>query len=94
MIVVEYGGQQVKVDQGQFTAAEAQAFRHAVGARLLDAFMQQTSDVDLIAGVLWILERRRNRALTWKAFSEAFTYDSFELVDSDDADDEDHDPET
>lgn len=80
-IVVEVDGKEYRLDRRQMTANDAKDFRAAVGVSLNQVLMEGSMDVDVVAGIVWLVRRRRDRTLAYATVAEAITYDSDISID-------------
>lgn len=90
-------GQSHDIDLGNFTAIDAKDFRKAVGISLGEVFAKEAVDIDVIAGILWLDQRRFKHGLTYDVVARGFTYDTeldVEEADAKSADAETNNPET
>jgi len=65
---------------GDFNALDARAFRLELDLSLLDAFslaLGGVRDLDVLAGLIWLQERKDQPELTYQAVAERFTYERF-----------------
>lgn len=58
------------------TAIDAKDFRVAVGVPLTDAMSAETTDLDIIAGLVWLARRKRERGLPYLKVAKELTYDT------------------
>jgi hypothetical protein len=101
-LVIELGDKRYEARFGDFTAVDAGDFRQAVGFPLAAVFSGQAAfDIDVVAGLVWLLRRRKAKGLAYRAVAAEVTYDNFTVVDDDDEGGEsqngekaDPDPET
>lgn len=65
------------------TAIDAKDFRAAVGIPLTAAMTEGVTDLDIIAGLVWLARRRRERGLAYATVAKALTYDTpFDMNES------------
>lgn len=77
------------------TAADAGDFRRTVGMPLVAAFQEGTTDLDVIAGLVWLVRRRGQRGLAYAAVAESLTYGNVDMADdgTEPAEGDEHSPE-
>lgn len=75
-IVVEVDGKTYRLDRRQMTANDAKDFRAAVGVPLTKVMTEGSWDVDVVAGIVWLVRRRTERTLAYATVAGDITYDS------------------
>lgn len=75
------GGARYDVCLDDLTAADAGDFRRAVGIPLVSAFSDGKADLDVIAGMVWLIRRRGQRNLAYASVAETITYGNVSQVD-------------
>jgi hypothetical protein len=73
-LVVNEGDTSHKIRFGDFTALDARAFRAEMGMPLIDAFLRADADVDILAGLVWLHERRERPNLAFSDVAVRFNY--------------------
>ncbi len=63
------------------TAIDAKDFRAAVGVSLAQAMSEGSTDLDVVAGLVWLARRKTERGLPYATVAKALTYDSDLSVD-------------
>ena len=66
------------------TAADAGDFRRAVGMPLVSAFKDGNTDLDAIAGLVWLVRRRGQRGLAFASVAETLTYGNVDMAGAED----------
>jgi hypothetical protein len=74
-------GELYEMSPGDFTAVDAGDFRRQMGISLGEAFSSGQADIDIVAALVWLVRRRTNRGLAFRAVAETITYDSIEPAD-------------
>lgn len=75
-------GHSYSVGPGDLSAVEARLYRREMGSKLIAGLSDV--DLDVIATLVWIINRRDDPTLTWEAVAETITYDSVEQIAEDD----------
>ena len=75
-VVVQVDGKEYRLDRRQMTANDARDFRGAVGVPLTKVIAEGSWDVDIVAGIVWLVRRRTERTLAYQTVAEGITYDS------------------
>jgi hypothetical protein len=60
----------------QLTAIDAKEFRAAVGVSLVEAMTGGSVDLDVIAGLVWLARRKRERGLAYAKVARELNYGS------------------
>lgn len=98
-LVITLDGKEYRLRSGQATAIDAKDFRAQTGVRLVDVLQRGPQELDEVAGVVWLVRRRREHGLPFEVVATGLNYDC-ELVvarpdDTKPAEDEEvDDPET
>lgn len=58
------------------TAIDAKDFRAAVGVSLAQAISDGSLDLDIVAGLIWLVRRQRERGLAYSKVAKEITYES------------------
>ncbi|MGH9225704.1 MAG: hypothetical protein ACRD2W_18400 [Acidimicrobiales bacterium] len=95
-ITIRLDGTNFNFSASQVTAIDARDFRAAVGVPIMQVFTQNSVDLDVMAGMIWVVRRRTERGLTYEQVASSITYDSdFAFADADgDGSEETAGPET
>ncbi len=82
------------INMRTLSAVDAQDFRKAVGRSLSQAFADGSVDIDIIAGLVWLVERKRRKDLAYAKVAKGINYATkIDMFDPDDPDtDEDELP--
>ena len=75
-VVVTLAGKEYRLDRRQMTANDAKDFRGAVGVPLTKVMAEGSWDVDVVAGIVWLVRRRTERTLAYQTVAAGITYDS------------------
>lgn len=76
-MVISLDGQEFRLRPQEITALDSKAFRDAVGVGLMEVFMGQVSiELEIAAGLLWIIRRKSNPRLTFEDVAGALRMDS------------------
>lgn len=75
-----------------FTATEYGAFRQAVGTPMEVGF-QGGVGLDVLAGMVWLVARRRSKGLAYPAVADTLTWANLEMGDAEAPAEEDASPE-
>jgi hypothetical protein len=83
-IRLKVGGDTVEIRFAEFTALEARAFREATGQSIVDVIRtvgsRQLPDIDILAGLVWLVRQRTNSMLEYEDVAGQVTYQ--DLADS------------
>lgn len=60
----------------QLTAIDAKEFRAAVGVSLAQAMAEGSTDLDVVAGLVWLARRKRERGLAFAKVAKEITYET------------------
>lgn len=72
------------IRMGRLTAIDAKDFRAAVGVSLAQAITGGSGDLDVIAGLVWLVRRQRERGLAYAKVAKEMTYESdIEMAEAD-----------
>lgn len=85
VIAFAIAGENYTVNYAHLTAVDAGDFRRAVGIPLAAAFKEGVADIDVIAGLVWLVRRAGDRTLTYEKVAATVNYGN---VDFDQAADE------
>lgn len=77
-LAFQIGGDKYEVRLGDLTPRDARDFRSAVGVPLIKAVTSDSTDLDVIAGLVWLVRRRTSHQLRFEQVLDSFTYDDFE----------------
>lgn len=70
-------GKPYTVKLSEFTGIESKEFRAAVGIPASQVFRDANAvDLDVIAGFVWIIRRRKERGLTYDAVARSLNYET------------------
>lgn len=81
-LVITVDGHTYTYARSDLCGIDAKDFRAAVGLRLVEVLDGGSSDLDALAGLIWLARRRLERNLTYEAVARALTYDSDVTVDT------------
>lgn len=70
------------LELADFTAAEATAFRHALGLSIAQVVNDGSADVDAVAGLVWLVRRRGAKSLPYAAVADSITYGNVAALDA------------
>lgn len=94
-VAITVDGERYLIRLSDLTAIDAGDFRRAVGTSLVSVMSEGSADLDVIAGLVWLARRKRERGLKYEDVARRLTYDtSVEVAEP--AGEEgagDHDPE-
>jgi len=77
-------GETYTLRQSDLTGIDAKEFRLAVGMPLAKVFADPTIvDLDVLAGLVWLVRRRSERGLSYEDVARSVTYDAIEIVEGD-----------
>jgi hypothetical protein len=95
-LVITVDGKDYVLRSGELTAIDARDFHAAIGQRLLDVFRRGPQDLDEIAGLVWIVRRRKEPGMPFEVVANAISYDAVLKIDngSSSATEDPADPET
>lgn len=91
-VTVTLQGEPVTFRLGEMTAQDAGDFRRAVGVPLMQA-ISAGLDLDVVAGLLWLVKRRDQPKVSYQSIAATLTYNDLEVSVEDEADEEVVDPE-
>lgn len=86
-------GVRYEISPNDFTAAEAGDFRRELGFSLGEAFSAGSADLDVIAGLVWLIRRRTVKGLGYRQVAESITYADIEADDGTEVVGDELDPE-
>ncbi|HET7486835.1 MAG TPA: hypothetical protein VFJ85_02835 [Acidimicrobiales bacterium] len=75
-LVIAVDGQTYTIRLGDLSALDAKDFRAAVGVSLAQVMTNGSTDLDVLAGLVWLARRRRERGLAYKTVAKVLTYDT------------------
>lgn len=78
-LAFDFEGQRYELSQRDMTASERLAWRQTLGVPF-PAMMMQGLDVDVIAGVIWIIKRRSDPRLAFTDIADKLRWDDFDIV--------------
>ena len=78
-LVFTVAGATYRAKMGEFTPRDALDFRQAFGVPLVHAVAGGQIDIDIIAGLVWLIRRRANPRLQLGEVLDSFTYDDAEM---------------
>ena|SRR5688572_11788369 len=84
IIRIVAAGNRYDIDLADFTARDAGDFRKAVGVSLADSIGNGQADLDVIAGLVWLVRRGTDRRLSYHSVAETLNYGNVEAVGEDD----------
>jgi hypothetical protein len=95
-LILPIGGKKTEVDLGSFSPLEAGMFRRATGDRLAQILSTGQVDLDHVAALAWIVERRTDTDLEWETYASAINLEQFagSIISTTDDTKPDADPET
>lgn len=77
-------GETFVIEMENLTARDAREFRHAVGVSLAQAMYEGSADLDVVAGLIWLVKRKRDPRLRFADVERSITYGSdLEVSDGD-----------
>jgi hypothetical protein len=77
------------IRMGNLTAIDAKDFRAAVGVSLTQAMSEGSTDLDVVAGLVWLARRKRERGLPYAKVAAAMNYETqMDVVEPGDEGDE------
>lgn len=77
-VEIQVDGRTYSLDLADMTGAETAAFRQAVGVSPTQALVAGL-DLDCIAGFVWIIRKRTERALGYQQVAKSITWRNVEL---------------
>lgn len=92
VFVLTVDGTRYEIALSRLTAEDARDFRAATGMPLQAVFDGKQTDIDLIAGLIWLVRKKTDRKLTYHQVASGFSYGTD--VDVQDGGDETVDPTT
>lgn len=78
-LAFDFEGQRYELSQRDMTASERLAWRQTLGMPFL-AMLMQGLDVDVVAGVIWIIKRRSDPRLAFTDIADKLRWDDFDIV--------------
>lgn len=72
-------GVKYTIRMSDLSAADAGLFRKTVGLPLAAAFTEGNADIDVIAGLVWLVRRKTNPTLAYAAVAETLNYGNLEV---------------
>ena len=76
-------GKNYSIAPGDLNAIEARDYRREMGESFAHHTQLEDIDIDVIATLVWLVDRRTNPAITWEAVAEAITYDDLREIEVD-----------
>lgn len=78
-IEIVAAGAKYQIRMSDLTAADAGLFRKTLGIPLSAAFQEGNADIDVIAGLVWLVRRRANPTLAYASVAETLNYGNIEV---------------
>lgn len=76
-LAITLDGREYVVRSAELTAIDAKDFRAAVGMSIMSVLTDPSGlDLDVVAGLVWLLRRRTERGLSFDAVAASINYDS------------------
>lgn len=75
-LAITVDGTTYTVRMADLSAIDAKEFRAAVGVSLAQAMHEGSTDLDVIAGLVWLARRKRERGLAYVKVAKDINYDS------------------
>lgn len=91
MLQFEFNGETLVMRQSEITGIDSRDFRAELGFGIAGIFNDPTrfTDVDSVAGIIWIIKRRKNPRLKFEEIAEKVTLaDVFNVGEANGGDDE------
>ena len=85
LIEFDYNGKSYSISPGGLTAVESRSYRQVMGESLSRTMQSGDVDIDVIATLVWIVDRRDNPALTWEQVAGEMTYEGVMDIDVEEA---------
>ena len=93
-VILTVDGERYELHLERMTALDAKEFRATVGVSLTQALANQSADLDVLAGLIWMARRAKEPRLQYETVARSLNYDSDVDLDSTDAGEVEPDPET
>lgn len=73
---IEFGfqGKNYSIGPGDLNAVEARDYRKQMGESLARSMQSGDIDIDVIATLMWLTDRRTNPTVTWESVAGAVSY--------------------
>ncbi len=75
-VLITLDGAEYRLRFRDITAIDAKDFRAKVGVALTQALAEGSTDLDVVAGLIWLVRRKTERSLPYEAVAQAVNYDS------------------
>ncbi len=82
-IEFHYDGKDYQISPGDLTAVEARDYRRTMGESLARTMTGGDIDIDVIATLVWLVDRRTNPGISWESIADRMTYDAMTDVEID-----------